>query len=162
MQHRRLQRHHSSKANSAIFGVAFNPVTSKWSSFRETTMAVLSEHRSELEAHAACRRYEAALWRRMNARPLAPIWRTAPLDYLGTGLTMISAYEHGRNAAKHAKHIQACPFDTGTIEWREWCAGFHGLSQTSSNSFYKLAMAPKRPARSSRGAHRDPCHHRWP
>jgi hypothetical protein len=27
---------------------------------------------------------------------------------------MISAYEHGRNAAKHAKHIQACPFDTGT------------------------------------------------
>jgi hypothetical protein len=29
---------------------------------------------------------------------------------------MISAYEHGRNAAKHAKHIQACPFDTGTPE----------------------------------------------
>ena len=56
---------------------------------------------------------------------------------------MISAYEHGRNAAKYAKHIQACPFDTGTTEWREWRAGFHGLSQTSSNRFYKLAMAPK-------------------
>ena len=27
---------------------------------------------------------------------------------------MISAYEHGRHAAQHAKHIQACPFDTGT------------------------------------------------
>jgi hypothetical protein len=59
MPHRRLQRHHSSNAN--IFGVAFNPVTSKWSSFRETTLEVLSEHRSESEAHAACRRYEAAL-----------------------------------------------------------------------------------------------------
>ena len=73
MQHRRLQRHHSNTANSAIFGVAFNPVTSTWSSFREDTLKVLSEHRSEAEAHAACRRYEAALWRRMNARPLADL-----------------------------------------------------------------------------------------
>jgi hypothetical protein len=56
---------------------------------------------------------------------------------------MISAYEHGWNAAKHAKHIQACPFDTGTTEWREWRAGFHGLSQTSSNSFYKLVWLRK-------------------
>jgi hypothetical protein len=40
MQHRRLQRRHSSRANSAIFGVAFNPVTSKWSAFRETTLEV--------------------------------------------------------------------------------------------------------------------------
>ena len=37
---------------------------------------------------------------------------------------MISAYEHGRHAAQHAKHIQACPFDTGTPEWREWRKGF--------------------------------------
>ena len=43
MQHRRLQRHHSSTANSPIFGVAFNPVTSKWTAFRETTLEVLSE-----------------------------------------------------------------------------------------------------------------------
>jgi hypothetical protein len=27
---------------------------------------------------------------------------------------MISAYEHGRHAAQHGKHIQAYPFDTGT------------------------------------------------
>ena len=27
---------------------------------------------------------------------------------------MISAYKHGRHAAQHAKHIQACPFDTDT------------------------------------------------
>jgi hypothetical protein len=37
---------------------------------------------------------------------------------------MISAYEHGRTAAQHGKHIQACPFDTGTLEWREWRTGF--------------------------------------
>ena len=73
MQHRRLQRHHRSRANSAIFGVAFNPVTSKWSAFRETTLEVSSEHGSESEAHAACRRYEAAFWPRMNARPLADL-----------------------------------------------------------------------------------------
>ena len=27
---------------------------------------------------------------------------------------MISSYEHGRAAAQHGKHIQACPFDSGT------------------------------------------------
>jgi hypothetical protein len=37
---------------------------------------------------------------------------------------MISAYEHGQNAARHGKHIQACPFDPGTLQWREWCDGF--------------------------------------
>jgi len=53
-----------------IFGVAFNPVTSKWCSFHEDMCKVLSEHRTESEAHAACRRYVAAHFRRMNARPL--------------------------------------------------------------------------------------------
>jgi hypothetical protein len=52
---------------------------------------------------------------------------------------MISAYEHGQNAAKNAKHIQACPFDTGTVEWREWRAGFHASSQTLPNNFNRLA-----------------------
>jgi hypothetical protein len=37
---------------------------------------------------------------------------------------MISAYDHGRNAAQYGKHIQACPFDTGTSEWRAWRNGF--------------------------------------
>ena len=37
---------------------------------------------------------------------------------------MISAYEHGRNAAQHGKHIQACPFDTGTSEWCGWRRGY--------------------------------------
>jgi hypothetical protein len=30
-------------------------------------------------------------------------------------LTMISAYEHGQNAARHGKYIQACPFVDGSI-----------------------------------------------
>jgi hypothetical protein len=33
---------------------------------------------------------------------------------------MISAYEHGQNAARHGKYIQACPFDPGTAQWRDW------------------------------------------
>ncbi len=37
---------------------------------------------------------------------------------------MISAYEHGWSAARRGKHIQACPFDAGTAEWREWRNGF--------------------------------------
>jgi hypothetical protein len=59
--------------NCHIFGVAFNPGTSKWSSFREDALKVLSEHRTEAEAHAACRRYESALWHRMKASPLADL-----------------------------------------------------------------------------------------
>ena len=73
MQHRRLQRHHSIGAKSAIFGVAFNPITSKWSAVREATLEVLSEHASESEARATCCRYDAALRRRMNAQPLADL-----------------------------------------------------------------------------------------
>jgi hypothetical protein len=41
---------------------------------------------------------------------------------------MISAYEHGQNAAWLGKHIQACPFDTGTEEWQEWRDGFRSAS----------------------------------
>jgi len=50
---------------------------------------------------------------------------------------MISAYEHGRHAAQHAKHIQACPFDTGTPEWREWRKGFCDESVPSSRGIVR-------------------------
>jgi hypothetical protein len=50
---------------------------------------------------------------------------------------MISAYEHGRHAAQHGKHIQACPFDTGTPEWREWRKGFCDESVTSSRAIVR-------------------------
>jgi hypothetical protein len=36
---------------------------------------------------------------------------------------MISAWEHGRHAAQHGKHIQACPFDTDNPEWRDGAMG---------------------------------------
>ena len=49
---------------------------------------------------------------------------------------MISAYEHGRHAAQNAKHIQACPFDTGT-PWREWRKGFCDESVTSSRAIVR-------------------------
>ena len=71
MRHRGSQRYHSIRPTCSIFGVAFNPITSKWSSFCEDKLKVLSEHRTEAAAHAACQRYESALWHRMNARPLA-------------------------------------------------------------------------------------------
>jgi NAD-dependent oxidoreductase involved in siderophore biosynthesis len=73
MRYRGSQRWHSIKPTSVIFGVAFNPVTSKWSSFCDDALKILSEHGSEAEAHAACRCYEAAIWRRLNARLLADL-----------------------------------------------------------------------------------------
>ena len=53
---------------------------------------------------------------------------------------MISAYEHGRHAAQHGKHIQACPFDTGTPEWREWRKGFCDESVTSPRGIVRQPM----------------------
>src|ERR1700756_1246407 len=44
--------------------------------------------------------------------------------------TTLSAYEHGQNAARRGKHVQACPFDTGTVEWRQWRDGFRAVSVT--------------------------------
>jgi hypothetical protein len=70
MRHHR-QRHTSTDRTLFIFGVSFNPVTTKWSVFSEDTMSTLSEHITEEKAHAACRRYEPAAWRRLMARPLA-------------------------------------------------------------------------------------------
>ena len=72
MRYRGSQKRHSIKSTAVIFGVAFNPNTSTWSSFCENTLKVLSEHRSEADAHAACRRYEAALWRRLTV-PIADL-----------------------------------------------------------------------------------------
>ena len=50
---------------------------------------------------------------------------------------MISAYEHGRHAAQYGKHIQACPFDTGSPEWREWRKGFCDELVTSSRGIVR-------------------------
>jgi hypothetical protein len=50
---------------------------------------------------------------------------------------MISAYEHGRNAAQHGKHIQAYPFDTDSPEEREWRKGFCDEAATSSREIMR-------------------------
>jgi hypothetical protein len=35
-----------------------------------------------------------------------------------------TAYDHGACAARHGKHLQACPYDTGTHLYHEWREGF--------------------------------------
>ena len=47
---------------------------------------------------------------------------------------MISAYEHGRHATQHAKHIQACPFDTGTPNGANGAKDFATRSVKSSRA----------------------------
>ena len=57
-----------------IFGVSFNPVADTWFAFNEGTLTNLSEHKAEAQAHAACRRYEVAAFRRLIADiPLADL-----------------------------------------------------------------------------------------
>jgi hypothetical protein len=46
MRYRSLQRRYLITLASFVFGVAFDPITSKWSSFCENTSKVLSEHMS--------------------------------------------------------------------------------------------------------------------
>ena len=73
MPHHRVHRYPSTERTLSIFGISFSPVTEKWSTFSEDTKVILSEHTTEDGAHAACRRYEAATWRRLTARPLADL-----------------------------------------------------------------------------------------
>ena len=56
---------------------------------------------------------------------------------------MISAYEHGWNAARRGKHIQACPFDIGTAEWQEWRNGFLSAGQCMPEASAKVRGAPR-------------------
>jgi hypothetical protein len=66
-----IQMRHSSRADAVVFRVAVNPITSKWSVFREATLDVFSEHAMESKARTACCRHDAALKRRISAQPLA-------------------------------------------------------------------------------------------
>jgi hypothetical protein len=58
---------------------------------------------------------------------------------------MISAYERGRAAAQHGKHIQACPFDTSTNEWRSWRNGFYDDLSSSNDPARQLALRTPMP-----------------
>jgi hypothetical protein len=54
---------------------------------------------------------------------------------------MISAYEHGWNAARRGKHIQACPFDAGTAEWQAWRDGFLLSTEQCTREAFAVATA---------------------
>jgi hypothetical protein len=109
--HRSNQLHH--------FWDAFDPITSALSTFRGTTLIFPSDPIAA-EAHTAFRRY------RMVAAPNL-------IQHHGRSLaakvTTLSAYDHGQNAAKRGKHLQTCPFDTGTMEWRQWREGFLSITR---------------------------------
>ena len=98
------------------FRHAFDPIASALSTFSGFAM---NRHAHPITAgtHTAPQRY-------YSGRSAAPnsIRRCGPT--LTAKITTLSAYEHGQNAARRGKHLQACPFDTGTIEWGQWRDGF--------------------------------------
>ena len=89
------------------FWNAFDPIASALSTFRGTALIFPSDPIAE--AHTVFRRY-----RRGRAMVAAPNL----IQHHGRGLTAkvttLSTYDHGQNAAKRGKHLQACPFDTGS------------------------------------------------
>ncbi len=108
--HRSNHTHH--------FWHAFEPFASALSTFRGPALIFPSDPIAA-ESHTALRRYR--MGRTAVASPNS-------IQRRGRGLTAkvttLSVYEHGQNAPKRGKHLQACPFDTGTIEWRQWREGF--------------------------------------
>ena len=61
-----------------VYGIAFDPGVGTWSAFNEETRTILSEHKTEAQAHTACRRYEGAAFRRLRcATVLAGLSRRA-------------------------------------------------------------------------------------
>ena len=101
------------------FWDAFDPIASAaLSTFRRTALIFPSD---PIAAEAPFQRNRYRTARAMVAAPNL-------IQDHGRGLTAkvttLSACEHGQNAAKRGKHLQACPFDTGTMEWRQWREGF--------------------------------------
>ena len=98
------------------FRHAFDPIASALSTFSEFAMNRYA-HPITAGTHTARQRYR-------RGRSAAPnsIRRYGPT--VTAKITTLSAYEHGQNAARRGKHLQACPFDTGTIEWGQWRDGF--------------------------------------
>lgn len=111
------------------FWQAFDPIASALSTFRGTAL-IFPRDPIAAEAHTAFRRYRRRTGRAMVAAPNL-------IQHHGRGLTAKvttpSADEHGQNAAKRGKHLQACPFDTGTMEWRQWRKGFLSVTRPELN-----------------------------
>jgi hypothetical protein len=108
------------------FWHAFDPIASTLSTFRGARLNFPSDPITA-GAHPAFQRYRTG--RAMVAAP------NLIQDRRGRGLTakttVLSEYEHGQNAARRGKHLQACPFDTDTKEWRQWRDGFVSVTRTS-------------------------------
>ena len=94
------------------FWHAFDPIASALFTFRD---------------HGAAR--TIALKRSMCVCCAAPNLIQRHGRGLTAKITKLSAYEHGQNAATGRKHLQACPFDSGTMEWRQWRDGFLSVTR---------------------------------
>jgi hypothetical protein len=105
------------------FWGAFDPVASALSPFRKATLIFPSDPIAA-EAHTAFRRYRMG-----RAMVVAPNLIRNHRRGLTAKVTTLSAYDHGQNAAKRGKHLQARPFDTGTMEWRQWQEGFLSVTR---------------------------------
>ena len=116
--HRSNHMHH--------FWHAFDPIASALSTFRGTALIFPSD---PIAAEAAAfRRYRTGR-AMVAASNLIQHHRRG----LTAKVTTLSAYEHGQNAAKRGKHLQACPFDTGTMEWRQWRESFLSVTRPELN-----------------------------
>ncbi len=109
------------------FRCAFDPIASALSKFLRTALIFPSDPIAA-ETHIAFQRNRTA--RAMVAPPNL-------IQRHGRGftakITTLSAYGHGQNAAKRGKHLQACPFDTGTMEWRQWRESFQSVTRPELN-----------------------------
>lgn len=47
----------------------------------------------------------------------------------------MSAYQHGINAWRRRKHVQANPYDYMTDAWREWRLGYYSLVNAPWTSY---------------------------
>jgi hypothetical protein len=103
-----------------------------WHATDPTLPALSKFHRAELnlptdpipaEENTAVRNYLTGQ-RYARGIQINPARQPAPVG----GPTTLSAYEHGQNAARRGKHVQACPFDAGTVEWFPRCIRSHDLS----------------------------------
>ncbi len=97
----------------------FRPIALALSTFREAasnvpTYPIAEESHDVLQSHFP-----------RSGRSASPHLMQICEPVFASASTTLSPYRHGQNAARRGKHIQACPFETGTVEWRRWRKGFH-------------------------------------
>ena len=106
------------------FWHAFDPIALALSRYRGARCNFPSDPIAA-EAHTAFHRYRTGC-----AMVAAPnLIRGRHGRGLTAKTTVLSAYEHGQNAVRRGKHLQACPFDTDTEEWRQWRDGFLAVTR---------------------------------